>query len=53
MTDKKPKEKIYALTVRMSRENLYRLKERALEQRMKMRDYIHSALGLKVEEEKK
>ena len=51
--EKKPKEKIYALTVRMSRENLYRLKEAALRERMKMREYIHKVLGLRIEEEKK
>jgi predicted DNA binding CopG/RHH family protein len=49
MTDKK-KEKITALTIRMSRENLYRIKEQALEARMKLREYVHMVLGLEMEE---
>jgi hypothetical protein len=52
MTDKK-KEKITALTIRMSRENLYRLKEQALEARMKLREYVHMVLGLEIQEEEK
>jgi predicted DNA binding CopG/RHH family protein len=53
MTDKKPKEKITALTIRMSRENLYRIKEQALEARMKLREYVHMVLGLDDEQKEK
>jgi hypothetical protein len=39
--------------VAMSRDNLYRLKEKALKERLKLRVYVHHALGLKLEEEEK
>jgi predicted DNA binding CopG/RHH family protein len=50
MTEKPKKEKITALTIRMSRENLYRIKEQALEARMKLREYVHMVLGLEMNE---
>lgn len=49
----KEKQKVTALTVRMSRENLYRLKEKALRERLKLREYVHAALGLQIEKEEK
>lgn len=53
MSEKKRKEPRAALHVSMSKENLYRLKEAVLKSRITMREYVHHALGLRLEEDER
>lgn len=53
MTPEKKQVVITTLSIKMSRENLYKLKEKVVKERTTMRKYVHFVLGLKMEDEEK
>lgn len=54
MSDKKQQEEgLTTLSVLMSKENRFKVKEKAIKERTTIRKLVHFALGLKMEEKKK